>query len=117
MQPIVHPTRQVVENQYVRHIVPHIHPVHTEYRQHNMYEHRHYYPQTVSNVADANISISIAVKCQKILCLKTVNRKADFVSFLSVLSNTSCGPCYLALRIISSGSIRILAANRCQARL
>ncbi|TDQ41478.1 CotD family spore coat protein [Aureibacillus halotolerans] len=49
----VHPTRTVVENQFFHTIVPHIHPIHIEKRQHQMYEHRHYYPQTVSNVADA----------------------------------------------------------------
>lgn len=41
-----------VEDVYKPVIVQHIHPMHTEIRTHYVYEHQHYYPQSVSHTCD-----------------------------------------------------------------
>ncbi|MCL6570777.1 MAG: spore coat protein [Bacillus sp. (in: Bacteria)] len=48
MQPVIHPTKQIVNNTYSTTIVPHIHPVHTTTVNHHMYQHKHYCPQSAS---------------------------------------------------------------------
>lgn len=52
LPPVVYPTVTTVEDIYQPYIVPHIHPSHTQYRYHEVYEHRHYCPHTVSETCD-----------------------------------------------------------------
>jgi spore coat protein D len=50
MAPIVHPTKCCVKNLHSVTEVPHIHPSHTTYVNNQMFQHKHYFPQTESMV-------------------------------------------------------------------
>ncbi|MGL4821271.1 MAG: CotD family spore coat protein [Bacilli bacterium] len=45
---VVHPTNQQVVNSYSTVIVPHIHPTHTQYANHQMIQNQHHFPQSCS---------------------------------------------------------------------
>lgn len=49
---ITDPVRSNVIDVYKPVIVPHIHHMHTEVRTHMMYQHQHFFPQTVSHCFD-----------------------------------------------------------------
>ncbi|KUP08018.1 CotD [Bacillus coahuilensis m2-6] len=47
---VVHPTKQCVKNTYATYEVPHIHPTHTTIVNNELFQHKHYFPQTQSMV-------------------------------------------------------------------
>ncbi|WP_335869668.1 spore coat protein [Bacillus sp. 2205SS5-2] len=51
---VVHPTKQCVKNNYATYEVPHIHPTHTTVVNNELYQHKHYFPQTQSEVNCVN---------------------------------------------------------------
>jgi spore coat protein D len=50
MPAVVHPTKCCVNHTFSTTVVPHIHPTHTTNVHHNMIQHKHFFPQTQSNV-------------------------------------------------------------------
>ena len=46
--PIVHPTKCCVQHTFSTTVVPHIHPTHTTVVNHQMVQHKHFFPQTQS---------------------------------------------------------------------
>ncbi|WP_338066684.1 CotD family spore coat protein [Peribacillus acanthi] len=50
MPTVMHPTQNVVQQNVIKHIVPHVHPTHTTTVNHHVYQHQHYFPQTQSVV-------------------------------------------------------------------
>ncbi|MGG3843356.1 CotD family spore coat protein [Anoxybacillus kestanbolensis] len=58
MPPIVHPTKCCTQHQVQTTIVPHIHPSHTTYVNHHLFQHQHYFPHTqsvVNNVSHQHV--------------------------------------------------------------
>ncbi|MBM7584297.1 spore coat protein D [Bacillus pakistanensis] len=51
---VVHPTKCCVKHVNSVYEVPHIHPVHTTIMNNQMYQHKHYFPQTQSMVDSAS---------------------------------------------------------------
>lgn len=52
LPPIVCPTKTNVKNIYEPYIVPVIHPSHTKYQYHKIYEYQHHFPHSVSQSTD-----------------------------------------------------------------
>jgi spore coat protein D len=52
LPPVVGPTNINQVDIYHPHIVPHIHPSHTQYNHHNIYNHQHYTTHTTSECCD-----------------------------------------------------------------
>lgn len=49
---ITDPVKQNVLDVYQPYVVSHIHPEHTQVNMHQIYNHQHYYPHTVSQCCD-----------------------------------------------------------------
>ncbi|GGE56671.1 CotD family spore coat protein [Priestia taiwanensis] len=46
--PIVHPTKCCEEHTFSKTVVPHVHPSHTTFVNHHVFEHKHYFPHSTS---------------------------------------------------------------------
>jgi spore coat protein D len=51
---VVHPTKCCVNHTFSTTVVPHIHPSHTTNVNHQMYQHKHYFPHTESMVNEVS---------------------------------------------------------------
>ena len=54
MPAVIHPTKCCVNHTFSTTVVPHIHPSHTTTVNHQLFEHKHYFPQTFSAVNEVS---------------------------------------------------------------
>lgn len=54
MPAVIHPTKCCVNHTFSTTVVPHIHPMHTTTVNHQLFQHKHYFPQTQSMVNEVS---------------------------------------------------------------